>query len=404
MALDSVSNIDHFYMDLDWLYVNFIKTKNDAGLWKVLYRWSEIAAERNDDESLIQIAQIYNDHGDFEQGNKFASWMIENVGEKALPIMMAVVGAGAIYDIARNIKNNSNNSNNTTIIPSTPNIGDSQSVNVNSGWTNLFKGIGDIASSIGSSLGGLVSQFGSSWFNKKNMKELIDYQNEYNTPANQMQRFADAGLNPNLIYGLGSNGNQPSSGSIAPVDFDTSQRENRMAQFQMSMQGAQVKADIAEKQSATNLNNQNASLAADNAEYQKLVNTTYMQQFEANLQQTIATTDNLIAQKRSILADIEQKIQNTHESKAREQLLIAQRETENALRDVQKQKIQAETALAQFNAHSGPFKIALDIGKVDGDSVGSTLYDNTPELFKRGYNEFWKLGKRLNKNKSGSKF
>lgn len=31
--------------------------------------------------------------------------------------------------------------------------------------------------------------------------------NEYNTPANQMRRFKDAGLNPNLIYGQGTSGN-----------------------------------------------------------------------------------------------------------------------------------------------------------------------------------------------------
>ena len=38
-------------------------------------------------------------------------------------------------------------------------------------------------------------------------QESIDKQNEYNTPAMQMQRFAEAGLNPNLIYGQGNNGN-----------------------------------------------------------------------------------------------------------------------------------------------------------------------------------------------------
>lgn len=32
-------------------------------------------------------------------------------------------------------------------------------------------------------------------------------QNQYNTPAAQMQRFKDAGLNPNLIYGQGNSGN-----------------------------------------------------------------------------------------------------------------------------------------------------------------------------------------------------
>lgn len=36
-------------------------------------------------------------------------------------------------------------------------------------------------------------------------------QNQYNLPVNQMQRYADAGLNPNLIYGQGSNGNATSS-------------------------------------------------------------------------------------------------------------------------------------------------------------------------------------------------
>lgn len=39
--------------------------------------------------------------------------------------------------------------------------------------------------------------------------------NEYNTPAAQMQRFQDAGLNPNLMYGQGSAGN--SSGAPQQV-------------------------------------------------------------------------------------------------------------------------------------------------------------------------------------------
>lgn len=37
--------------------------------------------------------------------------------------------------------------------------------------------------------------------------EMWNMQNKYNTPANQMQRFKDAGLNPNLIYGKGTAGN-----------------------------------------------------------------------------------------------------------------------------------------------------------------------------------------------------
>lgn len=79
--------------------------------------------------------------------------------------------------------------------------------------------------------GGLASFFGQSSANKANIAaqklanqgnmELAAYQydrqldmwnqyNAYNTPASQMKRYKDAGLNPNLIYGQGSSGNASS--------------------------------------------------------------------------------------------------------------------------------------------------------------------------------------------------
>jgi len=42
-------------------------------------------------------------------------------------------------------------------------------------------------------------------------QKYLDAQNAYNTPKAQMSRFQDAGLNPNLIYGQGSPGNQSES-------------------------------------------------------------------------------------------------------------------------------------------------------------------------------------------------
>ena len=38
-------------------------------------------------------------------------------------------------------------------------------------------------------------------------KDLFDYQAAYNTPANQIKRLKDAGLNPALMYGKGTMGN-----------------------------------------------------------------------------------------------------------------------------------------------------------------------------------------------------
>lgn len=51
-------------------------------------------------------------------------------------------------------------------------------------------------------------------------KKLIDYQNAYNSPKAQMQRLAEAGLNPNLIYGSnapsGQSGSSEMSASTQP--------------------------------------------------------------------------------------------------------------------------------------------------------------------------------------------
>jgi hypothetical protein len=43
--------------------------------------------------------------------------------------------------------------------------------------------------------------------------------NYYNSPANQMSRFKQAGLNPHLIYGRGSSGNQSAAPSAVKRDI-----------------------------------------------------------------------------------------------------------------------------------------------------------------------------------------
>lgn len=50
--------------------------------------------------------------------------------------------------------------------------------------------------------------------------EFWRMQNEYNSPAAQMQRFQDAKLNPNLIYGQGNSGN---AGAISTPDVQQPQ-------------------------------------------------------------------------------------------------------------------------------------------------------------------------------------
>ncbi len=65
--------------------------------------------------------------------------------------------------------------------------------------------------------GGILGYIGQRQTNKTNLRlakearehdvKMWQMQNEYNTPAMQMQRLKEAGLNPNLMYGQGTTGN-----------------------------------------------------------------------------------------------------------------------------------------------------------------------------------------------------
>lgn len=78
-------------------------------------------------------------------------------------------------------------------------------------------------SSVASSLGGfgnsLLQGFTNEYFSRRDIKykDGLNWQhwlaqNEYNSPAAQMQRFREAGLNPNLIYGQSN-----LAGSVSPA-------------------------------------------------------------------------------------------------------------------------------------------------------------------------------------------
>lgn len=53
----------------------------------------------------------------------------------------------------------------------------------------------------------------SMWTQLWMQKWLMDQQNEYNKPVNQMKRLAEAGLNPNLVYEKGGTTVAAASGS-----------------------------------------------------------------------------------------------------------------------------------------------------------------------------------------------
>lgn len=120
---------------------------------------------------------------------------------------------------------------------------------------------------IGTVVGGLFGSGTSSYGNYKQQqlankanRELADLewernqqmwhmQNAYNTPASQMQRYRDAGLNPNLMYQQGTSGNASSS----PTYNRPTMQAARMADFNTNIAPTlQTFADMKVKQAQAN--------------------------------------------------------------------------------------------------------------------------------------------------------
>lgn len=90
--------------------------------------------------------------------------------------------------------------------------------------------IGASAAAVGSASIGATATAVANRKSYKYSKKLMDYQNQiniqnwnaqnaYNSPAAQMQRYQEAGLNPNLMYGNGDSGNASSVPSVSQGNF-----------------------------------------------------------------------------------------------------------------------------------------------------------------------------------------
>jgi hypothetical protein len=68
-----------------------------------------------------------------------------------------------------------------------------------------------------SAVGGIAANWINRQAEKKTNIDFFNMQNKYNTPKAQMNRLAEAGLNPALIYGSGSSGASGNAGTVSPV-------------------------------------------------------------------------------------------------------------------------------------------------------------------------------------------
>lgn len=114
--------------------------------------------------------------------------------------------------------------------------------------TGLGSGlVGGLASGLGS-LFTIGAQKRAATTAFKRQKELFDYQAAYNTPAKQMQRLKEAGLNPALMYGKGTVGNVDSFAGVQKANVTGPELAQAVASgSQMSLLNTQRKLQESQK-------------------------------------------------------------------------------------------------------------------------------------------------------------
>lgn len=116
-----------------------------------------------------------------------------------------------------------------------------------------------------SALGGAALNIGTSMFNRSQDwrydKKAMKYQNEYNSPVNQMERLRQAGLNPNLVYGTGSTGITGNMSSVSRSKGQGADPLGAMSKY-YTMKNQNLQSDIL-KRTSKNLEAQNDKLYAE---------------------------------------------------------------------------------------------------------------------------------------------
>lgn len=102
--------------------------------------------------------------------------------------------------------------------------------------------------------------------------QLIDKQNEYNKPINQMARLREAGLNPNLVYGDGGATIASAGGSVGSNMADITPASgslNVLGKMQTLKAMEQQDANIEETEARTQAIDDNIKLKEDELNWRK---------------------------------------------------------------------------------------------------------------------------------------
>lgn len=116
--------------------------------------------------------------------------------------------------------------------------------------------------------------------------QLMDKQNEYNKPINQMARLREAGLNPNLVYGDGGATMASASGSVNVGASEVTPATGSLgvlSKMQTINAMKQQDANIAETEARTEAIDDNMQLKREELEERKRFNNAHLKLMEEQI-------------------------------------------------------------------------------------------------------------------------
>lgn len=191
----------------------------------------------------------------------------------------------------------------------------------------------------------------AAWQNQLNT-QYQDKQNEYNSPVNQMARYREAGLNPHLMYGQGTPGNQSSVQQATGYEprgiLETA--INVIGVINQTAMMASQRAAIDANVQRTKIQTSNEAIKGEILQRNPLLNDTV---FESELSRIISKGQQQGAETQSSIAEFQTKA---------EQLKSAQRQ--NKISDMYMEtKIAKEVELLfqRFKLNEADLKIKAEI-------------------------------------------
>lgn len=178
--------------------------------------------------------------------------------------------------------------------------------------------------------------------------EMLRYQNEYNSPASQMARYKEAGLNPNLIYGQGSSGNMQSAPQYPSVE--TPQLQQVFGSLGTQYQQARLmsaQADLTQQKVSESGVKQDLMRAQENlVKANPYLNTSYVQSMVSQMESIAEMKKSEahympIQQGKAIekitmdLRLLEQRFNLSEQDKQIKAKIIESKQFENAMKEVQ---------------------------------------------------------------------